>query len=180
MLADSVKPYASDIWNYGLYQASANLIPVDYNTLVLTLLPRTTGKFTRKGLVVNKLRYKHDGYTERYLNGGTVTVAYNPENVAEVWLLEKGIYTPFTLIESRFCGKGTQEVKTIKETQKAAVKVATADNMQAKIDLAKHIGIVAASAANQGNTSIKGIRDNRRREQRKTHIDYVKEGAANE
>lgn len=180
MLADGVKPYASDIWNYGLNQAGANLIPADYNTLVLTLLPRTTGKFSRKGLIVNKLRYKHDGFTERYLNGGTVTAAYNPEDVAEVWLLEKGVYTPFTLIESRFCGRGTQEVEAIKETQKAAVKAATADNIQAKIDLVKHIGIVAASAANQGNTSIKGIRDNRRREQQKTHIDYVKESAANE
>ena len=180
MLADGVKPYASDIWNYGLNQAGANLIPVDYNTLVLTLLPRTTGKFSRKGLIVNKLRYKHDGFTERYLNGSTVTVAYNSEDVSEVWLIENGIYTPFTLIESRFCGKGTQEVEAIKESQKATVKAATAANTQAKIDLVKHIGIVAASAANQGNTSIKGIRDNRRREQRKTHIDYVKEGAANE
>ncbi len=106
MLSEHVKPYASDIWNYGLNQNGANLIPVDYNTLVLTLLPRSTGKFSRKGLLVNKLRYKHDGYTERYLTGGTVTVAYNPDDVSEIWLIEKGVYTPFTLIESRFDGKG--------------------------------------------------------------------------
>lgn len=55
-LADGVKPYASDIWNYGLNQAGANLIPADYNTLVLTLLPRTTGKFSRKGLLLEILR----------------------------------------------------------------------------------------------------------------------------
>ena len=95
-------------------------------------------------------------------------------------MIENGIYTLFTLIESRFCGKGTQEVEAMKESQKAAVKATTAANTQAKIDLVKHISVVVASAANQGNTSIKGIRDNRRREQRKTHIDYVKEGAANE
>ncbi len=178
MLAAEVKPYASDIWNYGLNQAGANLIPADYNALVLTLFPRITGKFSRKGLVVNKLRYKNDGFTERYLNGGMVTVAYNPDDVSEVWLIEKGVYTPFMLIESRFKGKGIQEVETIKDSQKTAVKAATADNMQAKIDLVKHISIVAASAANQGNTSIKGIRDNRKREQRKTHIDYIKDGAA--
>lgn len=180
MLAEDVKPYASDIWNYGLNQVGANLIPADYNTLVLTLLPRTTGKFSRKGLVVNKLRYKHDVYTERYLNGGTVTVAYNPDDVSEVWLIEKGVYVPFTLIESRFYSMGIEEVEGIQASQKAAVKAAIADNMQAKIDLVRHIGIVAASATNQGNTSIKGIRDNRRREQQKTHIDYVKESAANE
>lgn len=180
MLAVGVKPYASAIWNYGLNQAGANLIPSDYNTLVLTLLPRTTGKFSRKGLIVNKLRYKHDGFTERYLNDSTVTVAYNPEDVSEVWLIENGIYTPFTLIESRFCGKGISEVEAIKARQKTAVQSVTTDNLQVKIDLVNHIGIIAASAGNQGNTGIKGIRDNRRREQRKTHIDYVKGGAVNE
>jgi len=180
MLAEGVKPYASDIWNWGLNQSVANLIPANYNTLILTLLPRTTGNFSKKGLIVNKMRYKHDGYTERYLSGGTVTVAYNPENVSEIWLIENGVYTPFTLIESRFNGMGIQEVEALKESQRATVKAATADNLQAKIDLIKHIGIVAASAANQGNTSIKGIRDNRRREQMRTHIDYVKESADNE
>lgn len=180
MLADGVKPYASDIWNYGLNQAGANLIPADYNTLILTLLPRTTGKFNRKGLVVNRLRYKHDGFTESYLNGGTVTVAYNPEDVSEVWLFEKGVYTPFTLIESRFCGMDMREVESIKESQKATVKAATADNMQAKIDLIGHIGVVADSAVNQGNTDIKGIRDNRKREQLKAHIDYVKGDTEND
>ncbi len=180
MLADGVKPYASEIWNYGLNQAGANVIPVDYNTLILTLLPRVQGRFTRRGLTVNKLRYKSDGFTERYLTGGTATVAYNPEDVTTVWLYENGVYSPFTLIESRFNGKGITEVETLKASQKAATKAVAADNTQAKIDLANHIGIIAASAGNHGNTGIKGIRDNRKREQRKTHIDYVKGGAVNE
>lgn len=180
MLAEDVKPHASDIWNYGLQQAGAALLPVDYNTLILTLLPRTTGRFGRKGLTVNRLRYKNDEYTERYLSSGTVTVAYNPEDVAEVWLIEKGAYIPFTLIESRFHGKGTQEVEAVRESQKAAVKAAAADNTQARIDLARHIGVIAAAAAKQGRTSIQDIRDNRRREQQKAHIDFVKESAAGE
>lgn len=180
MLAEHIKPHASDIWNYGMQQAGAALIPVDYNTLILTLLPRTTGRFSRKGLVVNKLRYRNDRFTERYLSGGEVTTAYNPEDVSEVWLVEGGTYTLFTLIESRFMGKDTQEVETIKAEQKAAVKFAEADNMQARINLARHIGVIAAAAVNQGNTDIQGIRDNRRREQRKAHIDFVKESAAGE
>ena len=179
MLAEDIKPHASNIWDYGLQQAGAALIPVDYNTLILTLLPRTTGRFSRKGLAVNKLRYENDKFTERYLNGGTAAVAYNPEDVSEVWMIEDGAYIPFTLIESRFTGKGIQEVEAIKAGQKAAVKAATADNTQARIDLARHIGIIAASAGNQGDTSIQGIRDNRRREQRKTHIDFVREGVGN-
>ncbi len=180
MLAAEVKPYASDIWNYGLNQAGANLIPVSYNTLVLTLLPRATGKFSRKGLLVNKLRYKHDGYTERYLTGGTVTVAYNPDDVSMIWLIEKGVYIPFILIESRFNGKGICEVEEIKANQNAAIKAVATCNTQAKIDLMAHIGSIASSVASQGNTSIKGVRDNRKKEQRKTHIDYIKDGASNE
>lgn len=180
MLAEGIKPHSSCIWNYGLNQAGANIIPVDYTTLILTLLPRTTGKFSRKGLTVNKLRYKNNDYTEKYLTGGNATVAYNPDDVSEVWLVEDDSYSPFTLIERRFNGKGTQDVETIIEAQKAAVKAATNANVQAKIDLAKHITVVAESAANQGNTQIKGIRDNRKREQRRTHIDYVKAGADNE
>ena len=39
-------------------------------------------------------------YTEQYLSGGDVTVAYNPEDVTSVWLLEDGDYTEFTVIES--------------------------------------------------------------------------------
>ena len=42
---------------------------MDYRTLVLTLLPRTEGKFSRFGLKVNKLRYHNEGYTEEYLKG---------------------------------------------------------------------------------------------------------------
>lgn len=180
MLAEGVKPYASAIWSYGLNQAGANLIPVDYDTLILTLLPRTQGSFTRKGLTVNKLRYKCEGFAERYLTGGTAAVAYDPEDVTTVWLIENGVYSPFTLIESSFNGKDISEAEALRESRKAAAKAAAKDSMQAKIDLANHIGIIAASAVNKGNTGIKGIRDNRRREQRKTHIDYIKGGAANE
>lgn len=180
MLAEDIKPHASDIWNYGLRQIGAALIPVDYNTLIQTLLPRATGKFSRKGLVVNKLRYKNDEFSERYLSGGTVTVAYNPEDVTEVWWIEKGEYIPFVLIESRFMGKGAQEVEAIKDGQKAAVKAAETDHTQARVDLARHIGIIAAAATKQGRTSIQDIRDNRRREQRKAHIDFIKEGTAGE
>lgn len=101
MIAENLKPYASCIWNWGKSQMGVNLIEVGAKDLVLTLLPRTTGKFSRFGLKVNKMRYHYDGYTEQYLKGGEATVAYNPEDVTSVWLLENGIYTKFTLNYSR-------------------------------------------------------------------------------
>ena len=175
MLADGVKPYASSVFAWGKEQMGANLISVTPQKLIQTLLPRTTGTFTRKGLRVNGLRYKHDDFTESYLSGGEVTVAYNPEDVTEIWLLDDGQYVPFTLIENRFNGKSLAAVQTIQKTRKQTVHAATADNLQAQIDLAEHIQVIA-SKGKQTDVGIKNIRETRKREQARTHIDFVKEG----
>lgn len=175
MLADGVKPYASSIFAWGKEQMGANLISVTPQKLIQTLLPRATGTFTRKGLRVNGLRYKHDDYTESFLSGGEVTVAYNPEDVTEIWLLDDGQYVPFTLIESRFNGKTLAAVQTIQKARKQTVHAATADNLQAQIDLAEHIQVIA-SKGKQTDVGIKNIRSTRKREQARTHIDFVKEG----
>lgn len=175
MLADGVKPYASSIFAWGKEQMGANLISATPQKLIQTLLPRTTGTFTRKGLRVHGLRYKHDDYTEAFLSGGEVTVAYNPEDVTEVWLLGDGQYIPFTLIESRFNGKSLDAVQTMQKARKQTVNAAAADNLQAQINLAEHIQVIA-SQGRQTDVGIKNIRSTRKREQARTHIDFVKEG----
>ena len=175
MLADGVKPYASSIFAWGKEQMGANLISVTPQKLIQILLPRTTGTFTRKGLRVNGLRYKHDDFTESYLSGGEVTVAYNPEDVTEIWLLDDGQYVPFTLIESRFSGKTLAAVQTMQKAKKQTVNAATAENLQAKIDLAEHIQVIA-DKGKQTDVGIKNIPSTRKREQARTHIDFVKEG----
>ena len=174
MLADGVKPNASSIFAWGKKQMGANFISVTPQKLIQTLLPRTTGKFTRKGLRVHGLRYKHDDYTESYLSGGEVIVAYNPEDVTEVWLLDNGQYVPFELIESRFSGKSLAAVQTMQKARKQTVNAAAAENLQAQIDLAEHIQAIAAKGK-QTDVGIKNIRRTRKREQARTHIDFVKE-----
>ena len=176
MLADGVKPNASSIFAWGKKQMGANFIAVTPQKLIQTLLPRTTGTFTRKGLRVHGLRYKHDDYTEAFLSGGEVTVAYNPEDVTEIWLLDNGQYVPFTLIESRFNGKSLAAVQTMQTARKQTINAAAAENLQAQINLAEHIQVIA-SQGSQTDVGIKNIRNTRKREQARTHIDFVKEGA---
>ena len=53
MIAADVKPYTSCIWNWGKSQIGANQIDVDARELMLILLPRTTGRFSRYGLKVS-------------------------------------------------------------------------------------------------------------------------------
>jgi hypothetical protein len=59
--------------------------------------------------------------------------------------------------------------------RKQTVNAATADNLQAQIDLAEHIQVIA-NKSKQTDVDIKGIRSTRKREQARTHIDFVKEG----
>ena len=179
MLADNVKPYANCIWNWSKEQTGANLISVSYDELVLTLLPRATGKFSRKGLIVNRLRYKHDDFTEYYLRGGNATVAYNPDDVSSVWLLNDGMFTEFMLAESRFSGLNLAEVDSLKASQKSREKSLRGENLQAQIDLAGHIEAIANASVRCGDTNIKQIRNTRTAEQRKSHIDFVKGGMQN-
>lgn len=178
MLEEKIQPYANAIYEWGKKQPGANLISISGEEIILSLLPRTTGKFARNGLIVNKMRYKHMNYTEKYLSGGTVTVAYNPEDVSNVWLIENGEYICFALIQGRYKGKELSEVETMQKTQKQIVKEAIPQNTQAQIDLANFIEVIAANASNHNDTNIKEIRKTRKKEQQKTHIDYMKERAA--
>lgn len=174
MIAEKVKPYASCIWNWAKSQMGANLIEVGAKELILTLLPRVTGRFSRFGLKVNKIRYHCDGYTEQYLKGGEVIVAYNPEDVTSVWLLENEIYIKFTIIESRFAGKDLTAVQSLQTAQKDIAKGANQDNLQAQINLARHIETIAGGVRSSSDVSVKNIQDNRKREQRKHHRNYMK------
>lgn len=179
MIDSYVQPYANCIWEYGKTQDGANLITVDKETLILTLLPRTKGKFDRNGLKVNKLRYKHDDYTEKYLIGGEVTAAYNPDDVSYVWLIESGEFIRFELIESRFKGKDLVSVQSFHNDKKQFINSFNEKNLQAQIELAEHIQTIASAAAKNGNTSVKEIRIHRQKEQSVTHRDFVKEGVLN-
>ena len=110
------------------------------------------------------------------MSGGEATVAYNPDDVSEVWLIDKGEFIPFVLIESRFNGKTLSAAQTLQKAQRLTVNAATADNLQGQIDLAEHIQVIA-SKGTQTDVSIKNIRNTRKREQSRTHIDFVKEGS---
>lgn len=180
MLAAGVQPYANQIFKWGMQLSGANLIQITEEHLVLCLLPRTTGKFSRFGLTVNKLRYRHSGYTERYLAGGEAAVAYNPDDVSFVWLKEAGNYVRFELVDTRYGGMELDAVFDIQKKQKTVVKAEEHSGLQADIELAAHIQAVAENASKSRNVNIKGIRGTRKKEELKTHIDYAKEAGLHE
>lgn len=174
-VTQNVRPYANEIWNYKRANNDGNLIVISPQNLLLCLLPRTTGIFSRNGLKVNNLRYKHSAYTEMYLVGGHVTVAYNPENVSYIWLIEEdGTYVKFELIDSRFHDKDLSSVNQIMKNAKTITDEQLEDNLQAQISLSKDIDVIISESIRSG-IGLNNIRKTRRKEQEIEHVDFVKE-----
>ena len=146
MLDKRIKPYSNELWNYGRKQDGANLISVDQESLRLTLLPRTTGNFSRKGLLVNGMRYKRENCTERYLKCKNCVVSYDPNDVSKVWLFESGVYLEFDLIERRYIHKSLDEVAEMQQKIKQLQTQGESELLQAEIDLQQHISAVGDTA----------------------------------
>ena len=169
MVYAGVQPTANAVWRWGCAQAGANLIPVDAGELKRTLLPRTEGKFTRRGLVMHKQRYRHCAgkFTERYLNGGKVTVAYDPDDISSVYLYESGLYTRFELILKVYDSLSLDEVIELQAQQQAAKKSAQLQKDQALIDLVTSIETIANTRRHSGDVNLKGIRQTHKTEKQR-------------
>ena len=148
MLDANLPPFANQIWNWKISNQETNLIEVSKKETSLTLLPRTVGKFTRRGLKLNGLRYFADGYKEQFLQGGDVIVSYDPENCNHVWIKEKnGSFVEFNLIEKRFSNMSLDEIQDIQNKQKQLIQKTSQEQYQAKINLMNFIETVAETAS---------------------------------
>ncbi len=175
MLEKNIKPYSNTLWDYGCSLSGANLISTSKERLTLCLLPRTLGTYTRFGLSVNKLHYKNEAFKEKYLTGGETIVAYDPDNSSYVWVIEKGEYIRFELIESRFKDKSVHDVHDVQELSKRIIREENHNNLQAEVSLATHIQDIVDTTAITIDSGIKGIKDTRRTETIKEHRIHTKE-----
>jgi transposase InsO family protein len=157
----NVKSHCKDLWNYCLLNNKDRLIEVDKDLLELTLLPRTNGKFKRDGLWVNKLRYKSYGFTNEYLDGGEVVVAYDPYNVSYVWLVKDNQYYKFELIEKFFNEMSLIDVDEYKNN--LLDKTAFNEELESEIRLSNDIENVVKHIK-VGNVKTKNIKKNRNKE----------------
>ena len=179
MLVAKVAPHPRDIFAWGKKQDGADLIPISDKKLVMTLLPRTKAKFSRKGLIAFGLRYdcKEKKFTEEYLTNKDAVVAYNPENTDTVYLVDNGRFVEFQLIESRFSGKSFEEVKQMSQKQRELEESASFENLQGRIDLTSYVERVVHHTSKIDNINLKNVREYKEKERKKQHRDFVKEVA---
>lgn len=169
MIKKQIRPYSCEIWNWKVQEPGTNLITATDKEIILTLLPRTEGTFTRYGLMVNKLRYHREGYKEAYLKGGKCTAVYNPDDVSHVWLRTEDGFEEFQIIETMYEGKTVAQVVEIKQSQESIVKNEAEKALQAKIDLMRFIETAAKKNDRPVEANIKGISEQRQSEKRKQH-----------
>lgn len=174
MLENRIRPYANNIFQYGLSLDGVNLIDINKEQIELTLMPRTTGKFTRTGLIVNNVRYKNKNFSEQYLSNKEVSVAYNPDDSGYVWLIDNGKYIKFELIESRFQNKNFKEIEEMKSIKKDIIRSVASEDLQARIGLGAYIETIANNS-NRNNNNLKDIGNNKIKEKQKIHKNYTEE-----
>ena len=123
------------------------------------------------------LRYdsKEKDFTEKYLGGGEAVAAYNPEAADKVYLLEDRNFIEFYLIESRFQGKGFEEIKGMIGAQKAIVDKAVHQNLQGRVDLASHIEKIVNGKEKSDDVNIKNVRKTRKKAVKERHRDFMEE-----
>ena len=161
---NNVPPYSNDIWNWIVNsQKDFSLIPVKRDKLKLTLLPRANGVFRRNGLIVNNIRYKNDTYKEYYLSGKIVNVAYDPNNIDSIWLIENGDYVKFNLIELEYSGKTLNEIEELRKKKKQILKAYQENEYQSRINLISEIDNVKNLVKQRNSVPVntKYIRDTR-------------------
>ena len=142
MLRDGVKPYAADVWQWAReHQQGANLIPVSEERLKMTMLPRTNCRFSKRGLVVNGLRYRNNDYKEAFLTDRDLhRAAFDPDDVSFIYLIEEdGSFVPFELIETRYRKKGLSDVEEMKSKHQDLIRTEQAAELQAQIDMADNV-----------------------------------------
>ena len=174
MLKNRIQPYANNIFQYGLSLDGANLIDINKEQIELTLMPRTTGKFTRTGLIVNNVRYKNKNFSEQYLSNKEVSVAYNPDDSGYVWLIDNGEYIKFELIESRFQNKNFKEIEEMKSIKKDIIRSVASEDLQARIGLGAYIETIANNS-NRSNSNLQDIGNNKIKEKQRIHKNYTEE-----
>ena len=139
----NTKPYASSLWNSELEKHKDNLIKIDRELLRLTMLPRTTGRFRRDGLYVNKLRYRAYGFVNEYLRKEKVVVAFDSNDISYVWLFKDGQYYQFEIIEKYF------EKKTLEESEidlkKEILKIERKEELESEIQLSRDIEVFSSN-----------------------------------
>lgn len=164
-------PVAAELWKWYEEQGESMVIPVSGETLYQFGLPRKTATLSRKGIGNNGLWYVSAGYKkllEGKKIGDTVQIAYDPENVSQVYLIDSMNYLPFELASycKQYVGATQTEYQMEKDKHKANHRELERLDTEGRIKVLQNIQSIVGQAecADKGRLDGTVIQKNRRRE----------------
>lgn len=164
-------PVASELWKWYEEQGQSMVIPVSGETLYQFGLPRKNVTLSRKGISNQGLWYVSAEYKkllERKKIGDTVQIAYDPENVSQVYLVDGMNYLPFELASycKQYAGATQTECQIEKDKHKASLKELERLDTEGRIKVLQNIQAIVGQAECADKDKIDGtvIQNNRRRE----------------
>ncbi|MDB2035256.1 transposase [[Clostridium] symbiosum] len=169
--AGEATPVASELWKWYEEQGQSMVIPVSGETLYQFGLPRKNVTLSRKGISNQGLWYVSAEYKkllERKKIGDTVQIAYDPENVSQVYLIDGMEYLPFGLASycKQYVGATQAECQIEKDKHKASLKELERLDTEGRIKVLQNIQEIVGQAEYLDKDKIDGavIQNNRRRE----------------
>lgn len=166
-----VSHVASELWKWYDSQGDSIVIPVSGERLYQFGLPRKSATLSRKGINNQGLWYTGAEFKkllERKKVGDTIQIAYDPDNVSRVYLIDGMEYIPFELASycQKYVGASQAEYKIEKNKHKANSKELEHLDTEGRIKVLQNIQSIVSDAECVDKGKIDGaiIQNNRRSE----------------
>lgn len=170
-LVGNATPTATGLWNWYEDENQSMVIPVSGEQLYQFGLPRKSATLSRKGIGNQGLWYTGPEYKrllERKKVGDTIQIAYDPDNVSHVYLIEGMEYIPFELASycKQYIGATQAEYRMEKEKHRASKQDLERLDTEGRIKVLQSIQSIVGEAecADKGKIDGTVIQNNRRRE----------------
>lgn len=164
-------PTAAELWKWYLGENQSMVIPVEGEKLYQFGLPRKQTTLTRKGINNNGLWYVSVEYKkllEQHRIGEKIQIAYDPENVSKVYMVEGMEYIPFELAnyEKQYIGATQAEYQIERDKHRNSRQELEQLDTEGRIDLMKNIQDIVnvTECMNKDKINAVVIESNRRRE----------------
>lgn len=165
------EPTAASLWMWQEQQGKSMMVPIAAEELYLFGLPRKTITLSRKGIHHQGLMYVSAGckrLLEKTKASGKFQIAYDPEDVSRVYLVDGMEYHTFQLAEAyrQYAGATESEYQMEREQHKGSIREAKRKDTEGRLKMIRDIQEIVGRTECIGKDTIsqESIQKNRRRE----------------
>ena len=165
------EPTAAALWMWKEQQGKSMMVPIEAEELYLFGLPRKTITLSRKGIHHQGLIYVSADckrLLEQTKASGKFQIAYDPENVSHVYLVDGMEYHTFQLAEAhrQYAGATESEYQMEREQHKGSRREAKRKDTEGRLKMIRDIQEIVGQTEciSKDTISQESIQKNRRRE----------------